>query len=113
MRCENSWMKTITAVPDSKGFRLPSERLCCKNTHSVMRNLAREEEADTTSSHASRKSSFLLFKQTCSHDFAQAFLQDHNFAHQLGSRRRTWYSLERKRKILMRQASISLSPPPA
>jgi plastocyanin len=31
MRCENSWMKTIAAVPDSKGFRLPSERLCCKN----------------------------------------------------------------------------------
>ena len=24
----------------------------------------------------------------------RAFLQDHNFAHQLGSRRRTWYSLE-------------------
>jgi hypothetical protein len=27
---------------------------------------------------ASRKSSFLLFKQTCSHDFTQAFLQEHN-----------------------------------
>jgi len=55
MRCENSWMKTIAAVPDSKGFRLSSERLCCKITHSVMRNLAREEEADTTSSHCLTK----------------------------------------------------------
>jgi len=48
-------MKIIAAVPDSKGFRLPSERLCCKITHSVMRNLAREEEADTTSSHCLTK----------------------------------------------------------
>jgi hypothetical protein len=55
MRCENSWMEIIAAVPDSKGFRLPSERLCCKITHSVMRNLAREEEADTTSSHCLTK----------------------------------------------------------
>jgi hypothetical protein len=48
---------------------------------------------------ASRKSSFLLFKQTCSHDFTQAFLQEHNFAHLLWSRRRIRHTLERKRKI--------------
>jgi hypothetical protein len=41
------------------------------------------------------------------------FLKDHNFAHLLGSRRRTSYSLERKRKIFVRQASVSLSPPHA
>src|SRR5258707_14002328 len=28
-----------------------------------------------------------------------SFLQDHNYAHLIGGRRRTWYSLERKRKI--------------
>jgi transposase-like protein len=48
---------------------------------------------------ASRKSSFIRFEQTYSHDFALVFPPRPQLCSSAQSRRSTWHSLERKRKI--------------